>query len=213
MGAVFSRSRTNPVGWHGRRITLMSDELLDTHAAAKRLGLASSTLRAWRTRTPRSDLSVRTQGPRFIRIGRTVRYRAHELDRWLRAQDGGSSPAAELVAQFLDRGPANGRNARRESAAMRATLERLLKFAEERAVGLADLAPADLREFLGHEYYAAGSSHRAREIAGATVRAFFTWLVDDGQLITNPTTAKAGPEPKVAVGKTRSRLATYVSSS
>lgn len=191
----------------------MSDELLDTHTAAARLGLASSTLRAWRTRTPRSDGGTRTQGPRFIRIGRTVRYRAHELDRWLRAQQGERCPAQELVARFLERGPANGRTARRESAAMRATLERLLQFADDRALGLADLAPADLREFLGHEYYAAGTSQRAREIAGATVRAFFTWLVADGQLITNPTTANAGPEPKVAVRATRSRLATHVSGS
>jgi len=47
---------------------------LDTHAAAARTGLASSTLR---------KLRLTGQGPRFLKLGRAVRYRECDLDAWL----------------------------------------------------------------------------------------------------------------------------------
>ncbi len=50
---------------------------LDTHAAAVRTGLSSSTLR---------KLRLTGCGPRFLKLGRAVRYRASDLDAWLDAR-------------------------------------------------------------------------------------------------------------------------------
>lgn len=47
---------------------------LDTHQAAARTGLASSTLR---------KLRLTGQGPKFLKLGRAVRYRDSDLDAWL----------------------------------------------------------------------------------------------------------------------------------
>lgn len=47
---------------------------LDTHEAAARTGLASSTLR---------KLRLTGHGPRFVKLGRAVRYRESDLDAWL----------------------------------------------------------------------------------------------------------------------------------
>jgi excisionase family DNA binding protein len=47
---------------------------LDTHEAARRTGLASSTLR---------KLRLTGEGPQFMKLGRAVRYREADLDAWL----------------------------------------------------------------------------------------------------------------------------------
>jgi predicted DNA-binding transcriptional regulator AlpA len=52
----------------------MTDELLDTEAVARYAGLSPVTLRKWR---------MTGAGPRFVRLGRAVRYRRAELDAWL----------------------------------------------------------------------------------------------------------------------------------
>lgn len=52
-------------------------EALDTHQAAARMGLASSTLR---------KLRVTGEGPVYLKLGRAVRYRAQDLDAWLNAR-------------------------------------------------------------------------------------------------------------------------------
>ena len=48
-------------------------KLLTTDELAARWGMSSGTLRNWR---------VFKRGPRFIRIGRTVRYKLAEVKRW-----------------------------------------------------------------------------------------------------------------------------------
>ena len=51
--------------------------LISTPELAAQLGLAEITLRKWR---------VYGSGPRFVRLGGSVRYRAEDIDAWL-AQD------------------------------------------------------------------------------------------------------------------------------
>jgi len=52
----------------------MDDELLDTERVAKVCGLSEVTLRKWR---------ITGEGPRFVRLGRAVRYRRADLDAYL----------------------------------------------------------------------------------------------------------------------------------
>jgi excisionase family DNA binding protein len=50
---------------------------LTTQEAADLLGLKRTTLEAWR---------VRGCGPRFVKLGRAVRYRAADLDAWIESR-------------------------------------------------------------------------------------------------------------------------------
>lgn len=52
----------------------MTDNLLDTHAAAALIGVSPRTVETWR---------VRGSGPRFVRVGRLARYRRADLDAWI----------------------------------------------------------------------------------------------------------------------------------
>ncbi|WP_417479665.1 helix-turn-helix transcriptional regulator [Maricaulis maris] len=52
----------------------MSPKLITPPEAAAKLGVSLRTLRT---------LSTQPDGPRVIRIGRSVRYSADDLDRWL----------------------------------------------------------------------------------------------------------------------------------
>lgn len=52
-------------------------EALDTHQAAAVAGLAPGTLRKMR---------ISGEGPRFLKLGRAVRYRAADLEEWLSAR-------------------------------------------------------------------------------------------------------------------------------
>jgi len=49
----------------------MVDELLDTECVARVCGLSEVTLRKWR---------ITGAGPRFVRLGRAVRYRLADLN-------------------------------------------------------------------------------------------------------------------------------------
>ena len=52
-------------------------QALNTHAAAARTGLASSTLR---------KLRLTGEGPPYLKLGRAVRYREQDLEAWLEAR-------------------------------------------------------------------------------------------------------------------------------
>lgn len=53
------------------------DEALDTAAASRALGISVSTLEKWR---------VAGIGPRFLKLGRLVRYSRRDLEQWLDAR-------------------------------------------------------------------------------------------------------------------------------
>lgn len=63
-------------------------EAIDTHAAATRTGLSGSTLR---------KLRLTGDGPRFLKLGRAVRYRAADLDEWLAARTRSSTSAGAIA--------------------------------------------------------------------------------------------------------------------
>ena len=50
------------------------DQLVDRDTAAKELAVKKSTLEAW---------AARGRGPKFIKVGKAVRYRLSDLDEWL----------------------------------------------------------------------------------------------------------------------------------
>jgi predicted DNA-binding transcriptional regulator AlpA len=51
--------------------------MLDTKEAAGYLGLAAITLQIWRSQG---------RGPRYVRMGRAIRYRMADLDTWVDQQ-------------------------------------------------------------------------------------------------------------------------------
>ena len=53
---------------------MITNELLRDSEAARRLSLAVGTLR---------NLRSQGRGPRFVRLGRAVRYRPADLDEWV----------------------------------------------------------------------------------------------------------------------------------
>jgi predicted DNA-binding transcriptional regulator AlpA len=55
-------------------------ELIDEATLASRLGVSRSTLQSWR---------YTGRGPRFIKLGRMVRYRNADIDAYLRANTRG----------------------------------------------------------------------------------------------------------------------------
>jgi len=57
------------------------DELIDEARLAAQFGVSRSTLQSWR---------YSARGPRFIKIGRLIRYRAADVDAYLRAQTRGA---------------------------------------------------------------------------------------------------------------------------
>lgn len=59
-------------------------DLLDEARLAMKLDVSRKTLQSWR---------YAGQGPRFIKIGRLVRYRVGDVDAYLRAQTRGSALA------------------------------------------------------------------------------------------------------------------------
>lgn len=61
----------------------MTDEALNPRQAARYLGCQDSTLRAWR---------ASGFGPGFYRLGRLIRYRRAELDRWITANSTHPNP-------------------------------------------------------------------------------------------------------------------------
>jgi excisionase family DNA binding protein len=55
-------------------------DLVDEVALAIRLGVSRSTLQSWRSAG---------RGPRFIKLGRLIRYRSSDVDAYLQAQTRG----------------------------------------------------------------------------------------------------------------------------
>ncbi len=70
----------------------MTDELLDTEAVARYAGLSPTTLRKWR---------MTGTGPRFVRLGRAVRYRRTELDAFLAQREFRTTTEADCAAPVL----------------------------------------------------------------------------------------------------------------
>ena len=54
-----------------------ASQLLDTHALANRLTNKPNTIEGWR---------IKGIGPRYIKIGRLVRYRIEDVEVWIEAQ-------------------------------------------------------------------------------------------------------------------------------
>lgn len=63
------------------------NELLNEQQAAELLGVAPKTLAMWR--------SYRRPGPRFIRVGRLIKYRRRDLDAWLESRTEGTGEVAD----------------------------------------------------------------------------------------------------------------------
>lgn len=57
---------------------MATDKMLNQSQAAQMLGVSPITLRTWRSRKPPPP-----NAPRFIKVGRCVRYSENELRRWL----------------------------------------------------------------------------------------------------------------------------------
>ena len=67
-------------------------ELMDTRQAAAVLGVQPRTLEAWR---------LRGSGPRYVQVGRLVRYRRAAIERWLAERERSSTserPEPQAVA-------------------------------------------------------------------------------------------------------------------
>jgi excisionase family DNA binding protein len=54
------------------------EPLMSTEEVAEVLGRPARTLRQWR---------YLGEGPRYLKVGATVRYRARDVEEWLRAQE------------------------------------------------------------------------------------------------------------------------------
>lgn len=57
--------------------------LLTEHDVARITGLSLASVRRWR---------LIGQGPRFLKLGRAVRYRREDLSAWLKSRPGGGAP-------------------------------------------------------------------------------------------------------------------------
>ena len=66
----------------------MHDELLDTDGVARICGLAPETLRRWR---------MTGVGPRFVRLGRAVRYRKAAVDAFLAGREYATTTEADMA--------------------------------------------------------------------------------------------------------------------
>jgi predicted DNA-binding transcriptional regulator AlpA len=62
------------------------ERLLSTEEVAEVLGRPARTLRQWR---------YLGEGPRYLKVGATVRYRARDIEEWLRAQEQGPAARAQ----------------------------------------------------------------------------------------------------------------------
>jgi hypothetical protein len=84
-----------------------ASDLLPAHAAAKRIGLAASTL---------AKLRCWGGGPEFLKLGRKVVYRRAALEQWLADRVvNNTSDAARLPPRLAANPRRSAREARRES--------------------------------------------------------------------------------------------------
>jgi len=75
-----------------QRINTNENELLDELQLATRLDVSRSTLQSWR---------YAGKGPRYVKLGRLIRYRTVDVDQYLRSQTRG--PSLSLSSVDLDR--------------------------------------------------------------------------------------------------------------
>jgi len=68
---------------------IMTDELFDTDAVARYAGLSPVTLRKWR---------MTGAGPRFVRLGRSVRYRKAAVDAFLEGREYTTTAEADTAS-------------------------------------------------------------------------------------------------------------------
>ncbi len=73
-----------------RKGSLMSEHLLSTPTVAQITGLSQVTLRRWRSTGG---------GPRFVRLGRAVRYRSADVTDFVSARTYKSTSEADVMAQ------------------------------------------------------------------------------------------------------------------
>lgn len=67
----------------------MTDELFDTNDVAAYTGLSPVTLRKWR---------ITGRGPRFVRLGRAVRYRKTAVDAFVSTREYANTTEADTAA-------------------------------------------------------------------------------------------------------------------
>lgn len=60
-----------------RRVALSPERIVNTEAAAHLLNVSAVTLAKWR---------VTGEGPRFLKFGRSVKYRISDLQEWILGQ-------------------------------------------------------------------------------------------------------------------------------
>lgn len=66
-----------------------SDKLMDEFEFCRQVGISVGTARNWRC--------SRLAGPRFVKIGRLVRYRQSDIDEWIEEQVQGGNGAGEAA--------------------------------------------------------------------------------------------------------------------
>ena len=57
----------------------MNEQILTSHQIAERYGISPETLKVWRWRLNRGEAGY----PRFIKLGRCVRYRVADFEAWI----------------------------------------------------------------------------------------------------------------------------------
>ena len=67
--------------------TAITEQLATTRQVSDQTGIPEQTLRGWRSRG---------EGPPWFRLGRSVRYRQRDIDRWL-AEAMATSPTADRL--------------------------------------------------------------------------------------------------------------------
>jgi predicted DNA-binding transcriptional regulator AlpA len=81
LGAIMSASNENdPPNLTIAQPLATAEELIDEPTLATRLGVSRSTLQSWR---------YGGRGPRFIKLGRMIRYRTADIEAYLRANTRG----------------------------------------------------------------------------------------------------------------------------
>lgn len=81
--SIVSPIRTNPLDTLvGLTSTSLLDSLVSPAILAARLGTTERSLSEWR---------IKGRGPKYIRVGRGVRYRPEAVDAWLLSQEHAST--------------------------------------------------------------------------------------------------------------------------
>lgn len=87
----------------------MSEQLVNTRAAAEILGFGKSTLEHWR---------ITGDGPRFVKIGANVRYRQSELVSFIERATISNTAQTKKLGESLPRGTFGDGRERADSPAL-----------------------------------------------------------------------------------------------